>query len=72
MSRYAVTIGSSHAYVQGLNATLNALDYYNVKDIDVYVFSNKFLKEYFDYIKGKFNFPLYYIDAEELCPSEEK
>jgi hypothetical protein len=71
MSRYAVTIGSSHAYVQGLNATLNALDYYNVKDIDVYVFSNKFLKEYFDYIKGKFNFPLYYIDAEELCPSEE-
>jgi len=71
MSKYAVTIGSSHAYVQGLNATLNALDYYGVKDIDVYVFSNKFLKEYFDYLKGKFSFPLYYVDAEELCPDSE-
>ena len=71
MSRYAVTIGSSHAYVQGLNCTLNALDYYGVKDIDVYVFSNKFMKEYFDYVKDKFNYPLYYIDAETLCPSEE-
>jgi hypothetical protein len=71
MSKYAITIGSSHAYMQGLNATLNALDYYGVKDIDVYVFSNKFLKEYFDYLEGKFNFPLYYLDAEELCPVEE-
>lgn len=71
MVKYAITIGSSHAYVMGLNATLNALDYYGVKDIDVYVFSNKFLKEYFDYAKDKFDFPLYYIDAEELCPAHQ-
>ena len=71
MSKYAITIGSSHAYMQGLNATLNALDYYEVKDIDVYVFSNKFLKEYFDYLQGKFSFPVYYLDAEELCPDSE-
>jgi hypothetical protein len=69
MSKYALMIGSSHAYAMGLNATLNALDYYGVKDIDVYVFSNKFLKEYFDYAKDKFDFPLYYIDTEELCAS---
>jgi len=66
MSKYAIMIGSSHSYMMGMNATLNALDYYGVKDIDVYVFSNKFLKEYFDYIKDKFNFTLYYVDAEEL------
>jgi len=71
MSKYAITIGSSHAYLQGLNATLNAIDYYGVKDVDVYVFSNKFLKPYFDYLEGKFDFPLYYLDAEELCPDNE-
>lgn len=71
MAKYAVMVGSSHSYMQGLNATLNALDYYGVKDIDVYVFSNKFLKPYFEYMDGKFNFPLYYIDAEELCPDHE-
>lgn len=71
MSKYAITIGSSHAYVLGLNATLNALDYYGVKDIDVYVFSNKFLKDYFDYVKDKFNFPIYYLDVEELCSPYE-
>jgi hypothetical protein len=66
MSKYAIMIGSSHAYAMGLNATLNALDYYGVKDTDVYVFSNKYLKEYFDYLKGKFDYPLFYIDTEEL------
>jgi hypothetical protein len=71
MSKYAITIGSSHAYAMGLNATLNALDYYGVEDIDVYVFSSKFMREYFDYIKNKFNFAVYYIDAEELCPHSE-
>lgn len=71
VSRYAITIGSSHAYSQGLNATLNAIDYYGIQDVDVYVFSNKFMKEYFDYAKDKFNFTLHYLDAEELCPSHE-
>jgi hypothetical protein len=72
-NKYALIIGSSHSYAMGLNATLNALDYYGVKDIDVYVFSNKFMKEYFDYAKDKFDFPLYYIDTEELvAPYETK
>jgi hypothetical protein len=71
MSKYAIMIGSSHAYMMGLNATLNALDYYGVKDIDVYVFSNKFMKEYFECAIDKFNYPLYYIDTEELCPAHE-
>ena len=65
-NKYALMIGSSHAYVMGLNATLNALDYYGVKDIDVYVFSNKILKEYFNYAKEKLNYPLFFVDAEEL------
>lgn len=73
LNKYALMVGSSHSYAMGLNATLNALDYYGVKDIDVYVFSNKFMKEYFEYAKDKFSFPLYYIDTEELvAPYETK
>jgi len=67
MSKYAVTIGSSHAYAMGMNATLNALDYYGVKDIDVYVYSNELMKDYFDYAKDKFSFPLYYVNVDDLC-----
>jgi len=67
MSKYAVIICSSHSYLMGLNAILNGLDYYEVKDIDVYIVSSLIMKEYLEYVKDKFVFPIYYEIAEDVC-----
>ena len=68
MAKYAVIIIAGQPYFAGLNAILNALDYYQIKDIDVHFGSSKNLVDgYYNYVKDKFS---YHIEAhclEDLC-----
>jgi len=68
MAKYAVIIIAGQSYFAGLNAILNALDYYKIKDIDVHFGSSRNLIDgYYKYIKDKFSFNIEPHCLEDLC-----
>jgi len=62
----AIIITASHDYIGGLHAFLNALDYYNHKDIEVYVLHTKEIsKTYVNFVKDRFSYTIIPVSVEE-------
>ena len=63
MSKNALILTSNIAYLPGINAMLNGLDYYDNEDLDVHILFYK-IENYIDKIKDKFSFKIipYAID----------
>jgi len=67
MAKYALILTFNHAYVPGVNAILNGLDYYEHKDLDVHlVYGDKLSGEYAEKVKVKFDFGVRSYPSEEL------
>jgi len=73
MSKYAITICSGIPYLAGLNAILNAIEFYGMRNIDVHISSTKYcLQEYYEYIKHRFSYNIFIHYLEDLCGIEHE
>jgi len=64
-SKYALVVISSYTYMHGLTLLLNALDYYNHTDLDVYVLYGERMQPYIDYLQNRFSFNLSCVPVRE-------
>ena len=65
VTKYAIMITCSQYYIMGLICILNALEYYEVKDITVYIMHPSEMVPCFDYVKDKFSYPIEGVRVEE-------
>lgn len=68
MSKYAIIVIASYNYLKGINALLNAIDYYENK-VDVYYLHCSTTGNYANYVKDKFTYNIYPIPVKDIGDS---
>jgi len=69
-NKYAIITTASQHYFMGLNAILNGIDYYEHKDVDVYVVTEELLNSYLELCRSRFSFPINSYMCKELCEKD--